>query len=366
MDNSIKVNVRNPYEIYFTSMESIPTTLASITSQRNIVLIVDKNLEKNHLPHFLKSLKNMGFNPSVLLIHASEKNKSMKMATNLINKILRLQINRSTPIIAFGGGIVGDIAGFCASVIYRGLPFFQIPTTLLAMVDSSVGGKVGVNTRQGKNTVGSFYQPKAVFIDVAMLETLPSRDYKSGYAEVLKYSLLFSKDYFKYLDSHYKLFLDKNQDYLMNIIKNSCGFKAKVVEEDELETQDVRFLLNLGHTFAHALESYNNYKPNLIHGEAVSIGMVLAFKLSANLGLCSTENYDKIKEHLTNIGLPVAMANVFKRINTKKIIKLMSKDKKNHSSHITLILAEDIGKCIVKKDTETVILKNFLDGAFNG
>ncbi|MCL2567311.1 MAG: 3-dehydroquinate synthase [Alphaproteobacteria bacterium] len=367
MTNTITVQISNPYEIYLdANLEAIPALLKKHTEQKNIVIICDKSLAKNHLPRFLKPLKFLGFHPQILFIRASEKNKSMKTADSLINKILKLPINRKTPIIAFGGGITGDIAGFCASIIYRGLPFFQIPTTLLAMVDSSVGGKVGVNTRAGKNTVGSFYQPKAVFIDVKTLDTLNEREYKSGYAEIVKYALLFSKDYFNYLNSHKNLFLDKNHDYLVNIIKNSCSFKAKIVAEDELETKEIRFLLNLGHTFAHALEAYNKYKPNLTHGEAVGIGLVLAFKLSAELGMCSGQNYAIIKKHLEEIGLPASIKQIFKMVSTKKIVKLMGKDKKNHSSLITLILAEDIGKCIIEKNMETIILKKFLDGALNG
>lgn len=359
--NTIKVNVKNPYEIYLeTSLSNHVSSLIKLyTNEQKIVIIVDEVLKQNHLPKFIKSLKKQGFKPNILLLKASEKNKSMKSVNNLCNKILKLSINKNTPIIAFGGGIIGDIAGFCASILYRGLPFFQIPSTLLAMVDSSVGGKCGVNTKYGKNTIGSFYQPNAVFIDVSLLETLSERDYKSGYAECLKYALLFSENYFNYLDAHDKLFLTKNHDYLTNIIKNSCGFKAKVVEEDELETKDIRYLLNLGHTFAHAFETYNKYKPNLTHGEAVAIGLLLAFRLSNFLNLTQIENYDKIKHHIDKIGLPSNIKQVIKKIKPADIINLMKGDKKNASNTLTLILAESIGKCVVNRTVNIETLKEF-------
>ncbi|MDR0484531.1 MAG: 3-dehydroquinate synthase [Alphaproteobacteria bacterium] len=367
MNNSVKVNVKNPYEIFLdSSLETIPALLKEYTNQKNIIIICDKNIAKKHLPLLLKSLINHGFSPNVLLLKASEKNKSIKVANDLIKKILKLEINKKTPLIALGGGIVGDIAGFCASVVYRGLPFFQIPTTLLAMVDSSVGGKNGVNTNAGKNTLGTFYQPSAVFIDVSLLETLSDRDYLSGYAEVVKYALLFSKEYFNYLENHRNLFLAKNHNYLINIVKNSCGFKAKVVEEDEFETNNIRYLLNLGHTFAHAFEAYNKYKPTLSHGEAVSVGMVLAFKLSYSLGICARENYLRIKDHLDLIGLPTEIKHIFKKINVKKIIKLMGQDKKNHSSLFTLILAVDMGNCVVNNEITKAILKKFFKEVLNG
>jgi shikimate kinase/3-dehydroquinate synthase len=359
--NTIKVNLKSPYEIYLkTSLsQNIPSLIKLYTNEQKIIIIADNNLKENHLQEFIKSLKKQGFKALVLFVKATEKNKSMKTVNYLCNKILKLSINKNTPIIGFGGGIVGDIAGFCACILYRGLPFFQIPSTLLAMVDSSVGGKCGVNTKYGKNTIGAFYQPNAVFIDASLLDTLSERDYKSGYAECLKYALLFSEDYFDYLLNHESLFLAKNHDYLTNIIKNSCGFKAKVVEEDELETKDIRYLLNLGHTFAHALETYNNYKSNLTHGEAVSIGILLAFKLSSFLNLCEYKNYDKIKSHIENIGLPSDIKQVIKKVKSVDLINLMQGDKKNANNLLTLILAERIGKCFVNRNVNIETLKEF-------
>ncbi len=359
--NTIMVNIENSYEIYLeTSIKDNISSLIKIySSEQKIIIICDNNLKENHLPLFIQSLKKEGFIPVVFFIKANEKNKSMKTVNSLCQKILKLSINRKTSIISLGGGIVGDIAGFCASIIYRGLPFFHIPSTLLAMVDSSVGGKCGVNTKYGKNTIGSFYQPKAVFIDVSLLNTLSNRDYKSGYAECLKYALLFSNDYFSYLQNNSTLFLNKNHDYLINIIKNSCGFKAKVVEEDELETKNIRYLLNLGHTFAHSFETYNKYRKNLTHGEAVSIGILLAFKLSSFLNLCNHEIHDKIKLHLQKIGLPTDIKQVIKRIKSDRIIDLMVVDKKNLTNFITLILANDIGDCVVDNNIKKETLKEF-------
>ena len=359
--NTIKVNVKNPYKIYLqTSLsQNVASLIKLYTNEQKIIVITDENLKQSHLPEFIKSLKKQGFKPVIFMVKATEKNKSMKTVNNLCNKILKLSINKKTPIIALGGGIIGDVAGFCASILYRGLPFFQIPSTLLSMVDSSVGGKCGVNTKYGKNTIGAFYQPSAVFIDVSLLDTLSDRDYKSGYAECVKYALLFSENYFNYLSNHEALFIAKNHDYLTNIIKNSCGFKAKVVEEDELETKDVRYLLNLGHTFAHALETYNNYKSDLTHGEAVSIGILLAFRLSSFLNLTKIENYDRIKLHLQKIGLPTDIKQVIRKIKSTHLINLMRGDKKNANNLLTLILAENIGTCIVNRNVNVEILKEF-------
>ncbi len=358
----LRIETHNPYNIYYAASinSSIPEKIRTYSESKNLIIICDIALKILHLPTLLDALNRLGFTINVLYINPSEEGKSMTTVTTLCEEILTIGIKRNTPIIAFGGGITGDVAGFCASILMRGLPLFQIPSTLLAMSDSAVGGKCGVNSTLGKNMFGSFYNPVAVFIDTSLLKTLPELHYKAGYAECVKYALLFSEKYFHYLEDNYKLFLDKNPEYLDEIIEKSCIYKAKIVKADELEKLNIRYLLNLGHTFAHAIESYDNYKTSVIHGRAVSVGLCLAYKFSAFLSLCKIENYDRIRNHLSTVGLPVTIRELIEHIDTHKLLAIMNRDKKNSHNLITLILANAIGNCFVKDNVDIAILETFL------
>jgi 3-dehydroquinate synthase len=258
--------------------------------------------------------------------------------------MLAAGLDRKTLIIALGGGVVGDLAGVAASLVMRGVDIVQIPTTLLAQVDSSVGGKTGIDTEHGKNTVGSFYQPRLVIADVALLDSLPQREMRAGYAEVVKYGLIKDAAFFDWCRTHGAKLLSGDREAQIYAVHASCVHKAKVVAADEREAGE-RALLNLGHTFGHALETITGYKL-LLHGEAVAIGMVMAFKLSAQLGLCShTEAYD-VRDHLERLGLPVTPP-AFPYYNIDELMTLMKQDKKAEAGKLTLILAKGIGKAFI-------------------
>jgi shikimate kinase/3-dehydroquinate synthase len=327
---------------------------------KHMILVVDKNIPQLHVNRLLNSLVSLNAKIDIVYIKVQEKNKNLKNAFNLCEKIINLGINRQAVLLSFGGGVLGDMVGFCASIILRGIPFINIPTTLLSQVDSSVGGKTGVNVKNGKNLVGTFYQPKLVLIDTKVLKSLSDKDYISGYAEVLKYAILFDKKYFFYLDSNLQKFIAKDNNYLLEIIEKSCEFKSKIVSKDEKETKEIRVLLNLGHTFAHAFEAYNKYKPNLSHGQAVSIGILLAVKFSVALGYCDASLVNILEQHLIKVGLPTKISAIIKNIDINKIIYFMFKDKKTTQNSINLVLVKDFGECFFAKNIDIEKLRDFL------
>ena len=362
--NSINVHCSKPYNIYISNTRNLPDVLVQYLKNKKVIIIADNKLKNTYVPTFLKILNNLPCSYSIFYIEALEKNKNYNTALKLCTKILQEKPDINRVILALGGGLVGDIAGFCAAITLRGLPFFQIPTTLLAQVDSAIGGKNGVNTEYGKNTLGVIYQPKAVFIDTNALSTLPSRILLAGYAECLKYALLFSQDYFNYLHENIHLLHSKDSNYLQNIIYESCVYKSQIIAKDEDEKKGIRYLLNLGHTFAHALELYNDYKASLQHGEAVAIGMLLAFKFSNFLGY-NNPHIQILEEHLQQAKLPYKLASVVKAEDCDYLISLMMKDKKNIAKQITFILSYNIGNCFVAKDVALTDLKKFLTKELN-
>lgn len=297
-----------------------------------------------------------------ITLPAGESTKSFQHLQETAEKILAAGIDRQTLIIALGGGVIGDLAGFAAAILLRGLPFIQVPTSLLAMVDSSVGGKTGINTASGKNLIGSFYQPDAVFIDTAILKTLPQREFKAGYAEVVKYAFINDAAFFEWLDTNHEAIFALESAAITKMIKTCCQHKADIVAADEKE-QGARALLNLGHTFGHALEAENNYGPDLLHGEAVAIGMVMAFAFSAHLGLCGEEVVTKVESHLQKAGLPTKPQNIrtLQNLNPEKMIALMFKDKKVQRGRLRLILAKGIGKSFIADEIKTEDLQVFLE-----
>ena len=265
----------------------------------------------------------------------------------LVERILSMGISRTTTLIALGGGVVGDITGFAASILLRGINFVQIPTTLLAQVDSSVGGKTGINSSHGKNLIGAFYQPKLVIADVSTLDTLPKRQILAGYSEIVKYGLINNLTFFKWLEKNGEEVCSGNKQSQIKAIVESCKMKSEFVSEDELENSK-RTLLNLGHTFAHAIEAQTGFSKKVLHGEAVSIGLSLAFELSAKLGLCSVSEVERIQSHFKLIGLPFKLSQLLdKSCGPDSLIKFMKNDKKNKNGKLTLILARGIGKAFV-------------------
>lgn len=287
------------------------------------------------------SLSRAGFEPYRIDIPDGEEYKSLEWVSHIYDKLIEYRMERQSPIVALGGGVVGDIAGFAAATYLRGIPYVQVPTTLLAQVDSSVGGKTGVNHPMGKNLIGSFYQPKMVLIDVDALKTLEPRDIKAGLAEVIKYGIIRDSGFFAFLESNYKDALALG-DSLVYAIKVSCSIKAKVIEEDETET-GVRAILNFGHTLGHAIEAATHYK-ELRHGEAVAIGMAAAARLSLKLGLCNKDVCQRIEGLLAKVGLPTKLSAVSYQLSAKDLFQAMEIDKKMTGGKIKFVMVEDIGR----------------------
>ena len=273
--------------------------------------------------------------------------KSFSFFEKIVNWLLETGIERDDLIIAFGGGVIGDLVGFAASTTLRGVDFIQIPTTLLSQVDSSVGGKTGINSSFGKNLIGSFHQPCLVLIDTEVLKSLSDRLLRAGYTEIVKYALINNKDFFSWLEKNGHLILAGDKEALRHAIFVSCCSKAEIVSNDERETGQ-RALLNLGHTFGHAIESINQYKKNINHGEAVSIGIVFALKLSQELKHLDNKKVDNAIKHLKDIGLPTSLPKSIKKNTTlKKFVLAMKKDKKVKRGKINLILLKKIGKAFI-------------------
>jgi 3-dehydroquinate synthase/shikimate kinase/3-dehydroquinate synthase len=290
---------------------------------------------------------------------ASEKNKDQKNVNTILDILLNNNFSRSDCLIAIGGGITGDISAFAASLFKRGLNFINIPTTLLSQVDSSIGGKTGINTKHGKNLIGSFYQPRMVISDTNFLNTLPQREIICGYAEILKHSIISNKSLYKYLDKNIDKILNLQSPFIEKSIFESCKIKKMIVEKDEMEI-GLRKTLNFGHTFAHAFEATLKYSKKLNHGEAVILGMNTALKFSLKKNFLNKSNYNSIINHMNNSQLPNKLSRYFAIKDIKKILAYMSNDKKNNSNMINLILLKKIGLTIINKQFSKNSLNLFL------
>ena len=286
-----------------------------------------------------KSLQETGVQTDLVVLPSGESTKSIEVAEQLWKKCLEVEVNRKSIIVAVGGGVIGDLAGFIAATYARGLRFLQIPTTLLAQVDSSVGGKVGINLPDAKNMVGAFWQPAGVLIDTATLDTLPAREYRAGLAEVVKYGVILDEEFFEYLERTESDINQRKPSVLIDIVERSCQLKAKIVSEDEREESGLRVVLNYGHTFAHALESVTGYR-ELLHGEAVSIGMLCASRLAEHLGRFDHASTERQAALLQNLGLPVAVPQV----DHANILKAFRSDKKSEGNNLRFVLPSRIGK----------------------
>lgn len=288
-----------------------------------------------------------------IVVKAGEGSKSLKTAEDVLETILARGCDRRTALFSLGGGVVGDLTGFCASVLERGVDFIQIPTTLLAQTDSSVGGKTAVNARAGKNLIGTFYQPKAVFIDTDVLKTLPRRQLLAGYAEVAKYGLILDADFWDFLEQNADNVLSLDEEALCFAVRRSCELKARIVAADEREETGVRALLNYGHTFGHAFEAASGF--DILHGEGVAAGCVYAAGLSRKLG--SDVDADRIKRHLKSVGLPVC----FDSFKTSELLSLMKKDKKTVSDRLNFVCLKAIGRAEVVKDVDSRLVAEVLE-----
>ncbi len=346
-----------------SATEQLKAFLAdNVKKYSKIFIISDENVAKLHLEN-LKSKIDHNFAVESLIVNAGEPSKSFDVFQEVCDEVLNKGADRNSLIIAFGGGVVGDLAGFVASVIMRGVDFIQIPTTLLAAVDSSVGGKTAINSKAGKNLIGAFYQPKLVLIDLDFLQTLPQREMRAGYAEIVKYGLIADANFFEYLQANYKKIFAGDDEALTYVIAKSCQTKADIVAQDEKE-KGVRALLNLGHSFGHVLESDTGYSEALNHGEAVAIGMVMAAQMSANLGYLQSDRVNIIADHLTEAGLNLDLLAIKKDWNRENFANILQKDKKNSAGKLNFILLDEIGSAFVAKDIDISEFYKVVDSYF--
>ncbi len=328
-------------------------------NQKSVVIITETNVADLYLKILNDILIEKGYEIHSLVLPAGENTKSLPFFEQVMRFCLQHNVERNHAIIAFGGGVIGDLTGFVASTLRRGCRFIQIPTTLLSQVDSSVGGKTAINSPEGKNLIGTFYQPSAVIIDIQFLKSLPSRVYRSGYAEVIKYGLLGDKAFFDYLSQHTHLFLSRDTHFLMNIIAHCVQMKADIVSRDETE-QGERALLNLGHTFGHAYEAETGYSDILHHGEAVAIGMVDAAEFSYRLNYVSLSDVSTVKKFLEEVGFNITIKDYASHISSEIILKHMMQDKKVSNNQMTLILLNNIGHAFISKNTNIQLLNDYL------
>ena len=321
------------------------------------LLLIDNNVPAVMITKIKKSLKDKKI--FIYKFNANEKNKNQITINNILKILLKNNFSRQDCLVTIGGGITGDVGGFAASIFKRGLHFINIPTTLLAQVDSSVGGKTGINTIDGKNLVGSFYQPKLVISDSEFLTTLSKREIICGYGEILKHSLIKDKKFYKYLYQNVYKILKLKSPFIENAIYQSCKIKKSVVEKDEKEKK-LRKILNFGHTFAHAYEAALGFSKKLNHGEAVLLGISSALNFSYNNKLLSLRELNSVTDHLSNSRLPYKLKKYFSSRDIGKIVSFMTKDKKNYSEKINLILLKKIGLPIINKEFSKNNLKSFL------
>ncbi len=341
-------------------IDSAGERIAPVLGLKRVAVVTDTNVAALYLDRLEASLARAGIRSDALVVPAGEASKSFAQLDELLDRLLGLGIERGVTVIALGGGVVGDLAGFAAAIALRGLDFIQIPTTLLAQVDSAVGGKTGINARHGKNLVGAFHQPRLVLADIGALDTLERRQLLAGYAEVVKYGALGDAAFFDWLEQAGPAVVAGDPAARTRAVTVSCAAKAAIVGADEREAGQ-RALLNLGHTFGHALEAATGFGETLLHGEAVAVGMVLAFELSARLGLCPPEDGVRLARHLDAVGLPTRLAQVpGLDEDAASLLARMGKDKKVRNGRLTLVLARGLGRAFVAHDIDPAAVGELL------
>ncbi len=341
-------------------IEQAGERIRALSPKAKVAIVTDETVARLHLSTLEASLDRAGVHHASVVIPAGEKSKSWGVFGSACDDLIATRVERRDLIVAFGGGVVGDLAGFAAAVIRRGMGFVQIPTTLLAQVDSSVGGKTGINSVHGKNLIGAFHQPLLVLADTAVLDTLSPREFRAGYAEVAKYGLIDDAPFFHWLETNWRDVITGGAAR-EQAIATSCRSKAAIVARDETETGD-RALLNLGHTFGHALEAAVRYDgERLVHGEAVSIGMVLAHEFSARLGLCPQEEPSRVAAHLAEVGLPTRIGQVPGGVgDVDGLMTAIGQDKKVSRGALTFILTHGIGRSFIARDVDPATVRSFL------
>ena len=353
---NIKLNIKTKSKIYpiYLGSNLLNKTgkliKKNLPNVKKVCIISDKKIPKKLLSKLIASLGE--YDVKLFKLSASEKNKNLLVANKIIEKLLKENFNRSDCLIAFGGGILGDLSAFVSNLTKRGIKFINIPTTLLAQVDASIGGKTGINSGQGKNLIGTFYQPDFVISDSSTLKSLPQRELVSGYGEILKHSLILDRNFFIWLSKNGKKILtERKKSILISAILKSCKIKNSIVSRDEKE-KNLRMILNFGHTFAHGFESAKNFSKKLNHGEAVLLGMIVAIDLSNQKKLLSPNEQSKIKKHYEDLKLLMNIKKIFKKKEIGKIVNFMKKDKKNTTGKISLILLKKIGKTTKPKEIQ--------------
>lgn len=341
-------------------LEQAGRLIAPFQKRGRTAVVSDETVWGMHGARLTAALAAAGIEALPVIVPPGEQTKSFEGLADVSDRLLALELDRGDIITAFGGGVVGDLAGFAAAIYKRGIDFVQIPTTLLAQVDSSVGGKTAIDTPRGKNLVGAFHQPRLVLADQTVLSTLPDREMRAGYAEIIKYGLLGDRVFFEWLEMNVAAVLARDPEALAHAVARSVEMKAEIVAEDEKE-QGRRALLNLGHTFGHALESETGYGDALLHGEAVGVGMALAFRFSARLGLANGQDAERASRAIAASGLPTRLRDVPGHpFDAGRLVMHMGQDKKAEAGRLTFILARALGDAFVAKDVDAAAVLEFL------
>ena len=336
--------------------------LAPVLPQKRVAIVTDTTVAALHLPALLEGLAQTGIRTHTIVVAPGEASKSLEGYAQVVNGLLDWGVERQTTVLALGGGVVGDLAGFAAATTLRGLPFVQVPTTLLSQVDSSVGGKTGINTGHGKNLLGAFHQPRLVLADTGALGTLPERELRAGYAEIAKAGLIGDAPFFAWLEQHGPAVAAGDRALQAEAVMRACAFKAGVVGDDEREERPSggRALLNLGHTFAHALEAEVGYGGALLHGEAVAVGLGLAFRLSVRLGHCPAHDAARVEAHLATMGLPSEPGMLNRRLSASRVVAQMRRDKKMRDGALHFVLVRGVGEAFTSADVPEAAVMDLL------
>jgi len=356
-----KINVNlgaRSYDIWIGSglLDRVGSRLQELSLGSRIAVITNSVVRPLYGKRIQENLEACGFQVRFVEIEDGEIHKTLATAQRLYDELIDFRLDRTSTIVALGGGVIGDLAGFVAATYMRGIHFVNVPTTLLAHVDSAIGGKTGVDHPRGKNLIGAFYQPKAVFCDLEVLKTLPEKELVAGMAEVVKYGVILDANFFSFLESHLAEILQQESSAMCEVVRSSCESKAHVVEEDEQES-GLRAILNYGHTLGHAIESLTGYS-RYIHGEAVSMGMVGAAKIALEMGLCDTAAVERIIALLQDIGLPVRIQG----IDADAALEILTHDKKVRDGKIRFILPERVGKVVMRDDVPPELIRSILKG----
>ena len=350
-------NIEIGYNLLVNSGEYI----APLLPRSRTVIVTDHILAESHLSKLTASLTKHQVAYDVIVIAQGEGTKSWQQLEFVVEELIAKKIERNDPIIAFGGGVIGDLTGFAAAILRRGVPYIQVPTTLLAQVDSSVGGKTSINSRQGKNLVGAFYQPILVLSDLSVLTTLPERDLIAGYGEVLKYGLIGDRAFFEWLETQAQAILQLQPETMHKIVQRSCTIKAQIASQDEKEIGP-RALLNLGHTFGHALETATGYSSRLLHGEAIAIGCKLAFELSMRAGYCSREEVTRVAAHMQEMAMLKSFDAIKSELpSAEDLLAIMHQDKKSQGGVLNFVLVNGIGKAFVTSKVDLGMVHEVLE-----